>query len=295
MSRPQQLHRADAVLLPPAPLTPATPAPIWQRVWDALWYAVLPATCVGCDKPLGGNRIPFFCDDCRLQLVPLAGPQCPRCGTPFASSVTLQFSPGYVCGACRSDKPAYSRALSLYPYASPLRDAIHRFKYGRTLALGPLLGQMMVDSLGSARLAECAASIDLVMPVPLPPSRLREREYNQSLLLARSIAQAIGRPLDALSLVRVDGGAPQTSLTRRARVKNLRCAFAVQQAERLTGRRILLIDDVLTTGTTVNECAKALRKSGSGPVTVLTLARTLAATNRPAPTPPRSSPLRNLP
>lgn len=292
MPQLQQLQAQAAICLPPAPVPPM---PIWQRLWDALWYAVLPAACVGCGTVLGSNNQPFFCNECHTHLVPIAPPHCPRCGIPFASSVTLRFSPGYVCGACRSDKPAYHRAHSLYPYAHPLREAIHRLKYGRTVALGPALGHLMVEGLGHDRLAEWSASIDVVIPVPLPPSRLREREYNQSLLLAQSVARAIGRPVDALSLVRAEGGPHQTALTGRARRKNLRGVFTVERAERLQGQRPLLIDDVLTTGTTINECAKSLRKAGSGPVTVLTLARTLPASHIRHSAPMRNQRLRNPP
>jgi ComF family protein len=117
--------------------------------------------------------------------------------------------------------------------------------------------------------------IDLVLPVPLARHRLQEREYNQSLLLADAIARAIGRPLDGSSLVRIRQSAPQTALPRRVRLKNLRRTFAVTRPDRIAGRRVVLVDDVFTTGTTANECAKALRKAGSAEVYVVTLARTL--------------------
>ncbi len=242
----------------------------WQQCWDALWYAVLPDWCVGCRAPLSTHRVPFWCEACWGSLIPLRGPQCPRCGIPFSSPMTLIHSPAYQCQTCRMSKPAYERALSLYPYASPLREAIHRFKYGRTLAMGRVLAQLMIQALPES------IEVDIVVPVPLAPARLREREYNQSLILALEVARALRRPVADSVLWRQREGTPQTALPRRARLRNLRRAFTVIDTAPIREKRILLIDDVLTTGTTLNECAKALRKAGSGPVTALTLARTLA-------------------
>jgi ComF family protein len=117
--------------------------------------------------------------------------------------------------------------------------------------------------------------IDVLMPVPLHPQRLREREYNQSLLLAHGLSQHLQIPLLLSCLRRIRPTVPQTSLSKKERLTNLRRAFAVKDVSRITGKRILLIDDVFTTGTTLHECAKTLRKAGSGQVYGLTLARML--------------------
>lgn len=117
--------------------------------------------------------------------------------------------------------------------------------------------------------------IDMIIPVPLHPSRLREREFNQSLLLADQLSRHLARPVSAATLVRITATDPQTTLPRQARLQNLRKAFAVRRPENLKEKRILLVDDVFTTGTTLHECAKALRQAGSGPVFALTLARTI--------------------
>jgi ComF family protein len=118
-------------------------------------------------------------------------------------------------------------------------------------------------------------AIDVLMPVPLHPQRLREREYNQSLLLAHGLSQHLQIPLLLSCLLRVRPTAPQTSLSKKERLTNLRRAFAIDNVSSIKGQRILLIDDVFTTGTTLHECAKTLRKAGSGPVYGLTLARML--------------------
>jgi ComF family protein len=117
--------------------------------------------------------------------------------------------------------------------------------------------------------------VDVIIPVPLHPTRLRAREFNQSLLLADQLSLHLVRPVLPTHLVRITPTDPQTTLTRQARLRNLRKAFEVRKPQDLVEKRILLVDDVFTTGTTLNECAKTLCKAGSGPVFALTLARTV--------------------
>ncbi|MBH0183085.1 MAG: ComF family protein [Nitrospira sp.] len=124
-------------------------------------------------------------------------------------------------------------------------------------------------------------SIDLIMPVPLHAGRLREREFNQSLLLSDRIGRHLCIPVSCVDLIRTVPSPAQTALSRKERLKNLRGAFAVTHPDSIAGKRILLIDDVFTTGATVNECAKTLRKTGSGDVFVLTLGRTMDASHIP--------------
>ena len=115
----------------------------------------------------------------------------------------------------------------------------------------------------------------MIIPVPLHPARLRTREFNQSLLLADQLGRHLSRPVSTTNLVRTAVTDPQTALSRQARLRNLRHAFTIRRPHDLAGKRILLVDDVFTTGTTLNECAKTLRKAGSGQVFALTLARTV--------------------
>jgi len=146
---------------------------------------------------------------------------------------------------CRSRRPAYTRAWSLYRYDSPLQEAIRLFKYHKKVALADALGALM-QSLSLDLL-----SVDAVMPVPLYATRLRDREYNQSLLLAERVSRARRLPLSYDNLIRTRDTPPQTELTRA------------------------VIDDVFTTGATVDECAKTLRRAGATDVYVCTLARTV--------------------
>jgi ComF family protein len=150
-----------------------------------------------------------------------------------------------------------------------LRKAIQLFKYEGKVALAGPLGSLMLTAGGAVPEA------DVVMPVPLHPARLREREFNQALLLADAISRRVRLPLSYTNLVRLRETPAQTNLSRAARQRNLRRAFAVLRPDEVAARRVLLIDDVYTTGTTVNECAKVLRKAGAADVYVWTLARTI--------------------
>ena len=232
-------------------------------------HVLFPAACAHCETPLWDDPIPFVCEACWTKLVPIPSPCCPHCGGPFASPVALQHSPTHECGACRTKPPAYTQTWSLFPYQSPLKEAILLFKYRGKRSLTKHFIQAMIPALPTLPI------IDALMPVPLHPQRLREREYNQSLLLAHGLSQHLQVPLLLSCLLRVRPTEPQTSLSKNERLTNLRRAFAVDDASRITGQRILLIDDVFTTGTTLHECAKTLRKAGSGPVYGLTLARML--------------------
>jgi len=234
-----------------------------------LLHAVLPVPCTTCDVALSDDPVPFFCRSCWESIQPLRGPFCPCCGRPFASSYALQHSPDHLCGPCRSDPPAYTRAWSLYPYASPLQEAVRLFKYNKKVALADALGALMY------RATIEPVHIDMIIPVPLHPARLRTREYNQSLLLADRISRARHIPISYNNLIRTRETAPQTDLSRAVRLKNLRRAFAVRRPQDIAGRHVLIVDDVFTTGTTVNECAKTLRKAGASEVYVCTLARTV--------------------
>lgn len=229
----------------------------------------LPADCAACGIPLTDDPVPLFCTPCWSTITPLALSRCSQCDRPLPSPIVRTYSPAHRCHHCTVRPPAYLKAWTLYPYLPPLQEAICLFKYRGKVSLAESFGLLMLAVLPAPLEA------DLVVPVPLHPSRLREREFNQSLLLADQIAKYLDRPLSFTNLVRTAPSEPQSTLSRKERMKNLRRAFAVRRPESIAGKRILLIDDVFTTGTTVNECAKVLRKSGAEAVLVLTLARTI--------------------
>ena len=230
---------------------------------------LLPSDCTTCDQPLSDDPIPFFCRQCWGYIRPLRGPACPRCRRPFSSAAATAYSPTHECQDCRTRDPHYSQVWAAYAYAPPLQDAIALFKYRSKVVLADSLGMLLAQALPRD------LDTDLLMPVPLHPNRLRQREFNQSLLLADCISPVLQRPVSYRNLVRTIDTDPQTILPRSARLQNLRKAFALRDPDEVIGRRVLLIDDVFTTGTTVNECAKVLLKAGAGEVTVLTLARSV--------------------
>ncbi len=241
----------------------------WTSLVRRALHTVLPVECAACSSALTDDPVPFFCRTCWDTITPLAGPACPSCGLPFASDVALTYSPEHRCLACRQDPPAFTQAWSCYAYEPPLQQAIHLFKYRGKVVLAGALGALLRKAWPRPLEA------DVLMPVPLHASRLREREYNQSLLLADELNRDLRLPLVYDNLVRLRAAPPQTELSRSERLANLRRCFSVRRPAEIADKRVLLIDDVMTTGTTVNECAKVLRKAGADDVFVVTLARTV--------------------
>jgi len=230
---------------------------------------LLPSDCTTCGQALSSDPTPFFCRDCWAHIRPIQGPGCSRCRRPFASEVATVFSPTHECHDCRTRLPRYTRVWAPYAYRSPLREAIALFKYHRKVALARSLGILLIQALPAQ------LETDLIMPIPLHPNRLREREFNQSLLLADYVSPILQRPVSYRNLVRVVDTNPQTTLSRSARLRNLRKAFALKNPGEVRGRIILLVDDVFTTGTTADECASVLLNAQAREVKVLTLARSI--------------------
>jgi ComF family protein len=176
----------------------------------------------------------------------------------------------HLCGNCRLTPPHFERARAVGAYAGSLRSAIRQFKYRGGLMFAKHLGQMLAGH--GSRLVTVEA-LDLIVPVPLHRRKLRQRGYNQSLELARHAGARWGVPVAAEWLVRHRETPKQTALTRQERFRNVLGAFA-WRGPVLEDKRVLLIDDVYTSGATANECARVLKMSGAGTVEVLTLAHT---------------------
>lgn len=240
---------------------------LWHRAWRELGACLdllLPPACLLCGARLpAGISAGAFCPTCRAAVPPMPPARCPVCAVAHRTPVTSL----HHCESCLRQPPAFARVVAAGPYAGTLREAVQRFKYRGQLTLERPLGQLLAEAVTAAG----GPSPDLVVPVPLHVGRLRERGYNQSLQLARRLAGELGAPTAATLLRRTRATAPQQGLDATARKGNLRGAFAV--AERLGGRRILLVDDVLTTGATVRECAAVLRRAGAAAVEVAVLGR----------------------
>ena len=235
----------------------------WRTVLDVIF----PRSCYACKIQLFGDLNPCFCQVCWGGLQRLNGPSCPSCGIPFASALALLHSPTHRCGNCRETPPRFDRAVSMGTYEGILAKAIQLFKYqGKTHLAGPL-GEIL--SQGMEKLPE----VDCLVPVPLDSTRLHERQYNQALLLCDAVRRKTGVEVIPDGLERIRETKPQTGLPLEDRRRNVRKAFSVKRPLRIKDRRVLLVDDVLTTAATVNECARTLKKAGAKSVNVLTLAR----------------------
>ncbi|MDQ5988648.1 MAG: hypothetical protein CSYNP_04409 [Syntrophus sp. SKADARSKE-3] len=176
----------------------------------------------------------------------------------------------HLCGECINHKPAFSMARSVGQYKAALLEAIHHFKYGGKTAVGESMGRMMAAHPFPAINAR---DYSLIVPVPLHPKKLRERGFNQSAILAKALSGQYAIRIDFMSLRRLHYTEPQVGLGSKERERNVRKAFAVDKPDKVEGERILLVDDVYTTGSTLRECARCLMDAGAERVAALTLAR----------------------
>jgi len=220
---------------------------------------LLPRLCPGCRGWAGPGR--GLCLACEKQL-PRLTHACPRCAQPYDHPNTRG-----VCGACQRRPPAFAAARAAFRYAPPVDHFIRTFKFHNELGLATLLGTELVRAVRGAE------SPDLVVPIPLHPSRLRRRGYNQALEIARIVARTLELPLDAHGLVRSRATSAQSDLTVSARRRNVRGAFHVHPPRRYRGMRIALVDDVMTSGSTADAAARALRAGGAKQVEVWVVAR----------------------
>jgi len=246
---------------------------------EGLFATLFPSDCRFCGTRLVKiSRLPV-CEECLLSIRPLQGGVCAYCGERFIGP--YQMIDGYgaaVCGACRRSGPVYEKAAAYGSYEGGLRDLIHLLKYQHVRPAAPVLGRMLSEVIGQLA-PYFAPSGPVVVPVPLHSSKLRERGFNQVELFSRAALKLRPAGLDlALNpsvLERVRRTASQAGLTIHQRRENMRGAFRVQRPEAVYGRDVLLVDDVLTTGTTVSECARILHRAGGTRVWVATVARTL--------------------
>lgn len=215
---------------------------------------VLPRRCVFCDAPARNERI---CAPCSAELPRLPLARCTVCAVPLAS--------GEVCGACLRRPPSFDHVSAVFAYDFPIDALIHAFKYGRRLSLAPVLGEALA--------AAGALETDVLVPMPLAPRRLCERGFNQALEIARSVSSRHGIPIVATGCRKMVETPPQAALPWKERARNVRRAFVCDAS--FNGLRVAVVDDVLTTGATLNELARVFRKAGAISVRGWVVARTL--------------------
>lgn len=244
----------------------------WQRLLDpmqtnarALLDLVYPRVCAGCGASTG-DRKGHICWDCAACLQLIAPPFCQQCGDPVEGVVGHEYS----CSLCQNKSPFFVLARSAARYRGVLQRILQAFKYEQFIGLGDDLVELLV---ACSRVHYGKIRFDEIVHVPLHPRKERVRTYNQAFLLARGLARRIDVPFAPRMLRRVKYTESQTGFNAWERRKNIRGAFVVEDPDWVRGRTILLIDDVMTTGATVNECSQMLKESGAAGVYVLTVAR----------------------
>ena len=226
---------------------------------------VYPRVCPGCDQ-VSDRPGRHLCWACFSRIELHTESLCTVCGAP----VEGRPSHAFVCGVCTAMRPAFDKARAAGRFQGVLRDQLHQFKYAHALWLRHDLADLLYGCLLAHFNPE---AVDVVMPVPLHPVRLRERSYNQAALMAETLAERMDRRFDGQSLARIRKTDSQTQFDAAHRRMNILGAFDVVRPEWVTGRCVLLIDDVMTTGATLNECARVLKKAGVRTVWGLTVGR----------------------
>ena len=222
---------------------------------------IVPPVCMSCQRPLGTHDA--LCAACWRQMRFIRAPLCDRLGIP------LPYDTGgvMVSGAALAEPPDWDRARAVAQFGPVSQDLIHGLKYADRHEARRLFGRWLV---GAGQ--ELLADADLIVPVPLHRWRLLSRRFNQAALLAREVSRLSGVPCDPLALVRVKPVPAQVGLSAAERRRNLAGAFKAPRPQRLEGRRVVLVDDVMTTGSTAGACARVLRRAGAGRIDVLALA-----------------------
>jgi competence protein ComFC len=235
----------------------------WVNATVALCY---PELCQLCRQARATPAESFVCADCRAEVKFIHPPFCERCGLPYQGAITSRFE----CANCRKSDLQFRSARSAVIAGKQVLEIIHRYKYNRAFWFEPLLAQWL-SSQAAPELGQ--EQWDFIVPVPLHPAKQREREFNQAERLGRRLSAATHIPLHARLVQRVQATKTQTLLSRPERIANVRNAFAPRRGARLNGERLVLVDDVMTTGATTSDCARALRQAGAGEVMVWTVAR----------------------
>jgi ComF family protein len=237
-----------------------------KQFLNMLLDVILPPICHICRSFIPNAGALHICPTCRERLPLVASPLCSICGIPFIGT-----GGDHRCGACLTHPPHFDTARARYLYEGPIRDLIHSFKYSQLTHLRHPLALLALEGV-SGLVSE--HDPHLIVPVPLHRSRLRQRGFNQAALLGRVLSRRLSLPMLPDALVRIRPTEPQIKLSAAERRTNVKGAFTVKRPALIAGKRILLLDDVMTTGSTMDECAKELKKAGADGVIAATIART---------------------
>jgi competence protein ComFC len=233
-------------------------------VFRGIASLVYPPSCTICSAPVEFSE--YLCVDCEAKLSRIVPPFCAKCSEPFDGAITTTFA----CANCAHRALYFDAAVSAYRSRGIARHVILNFKYGKQVHLRHLVGRWLLAALDDSRLRD--RRFDVIVPVPLHPARQRERGFNQAALLAGRIGPHLGVPVRPV-LQRVRFTTTQTAFDRAERIQNLRHAFRLRKKADVRRLDVLLIDDVLTTGSTLSECARVLKENGARSVYAATAAR----------------------
>ena len=231
---------------------------------EAAVSLLYPAVCTICGRSIRGGE--YLCDQCEANAVRIHAPFCHKCSEPFEGSITSAF----ICANCAHREIHFEAAVAAYRGRGVVRQIIHEFKYNRQIHLRHLIARWLRAALDDERLR--GRRFNLIVPVPLHPARQRERGFNQAGLLAELLSAQSAIPVKPL-LERIRYTNTQTALDRAERMENLHNAFRLRKNADVRGLGVLLVDDVLTTGSTLNECARILKRAGAFSVHAATAAR----------------------
>lgn len=247
----------------------AAPASLFLQAYDRLLALLYPDVCQICRSQSATARESYICSACktgRNGIQPMEPPFCDCCGLPFEGAITVTFE----CANCRDQQLHFRHARSAVAYTGVVKEVIHRYKYNHASWFEPLLSELLIHA---AAPQIQPSDWDCIVPIPLHWAKLRGRTFNQAARLASRLSRSTNIPLNAKLLKRVQSTQTQTRLSRAERTENVKKAFAYKAKQPITGTRILLIDDVLTTGATASACAKLLKQNGAAIVDVWTVAR----------------------
>lgn len=236
---------------------------ILREAIEATGDLLFPPHCAVCESAIDSGQ--WICAPCQSTIRRIEPPRCDHCSHPLDG-----MSGPFVCPNCKNRPFQFEFAVSVVRAGGAIREVIHRLKYNREQRLAELLGQWLVEAFDDPRLRAFAPEV--LVPVPLHPLRRREREFNQSELIARSASKHLGIPTRDL-LIRQRYTDTQTQFDRKHRMENLRDAFKLRKNVHVNELRIVLVDDVLTTGSTLDECARVLVEHGAARVCAVTVAR----------------------
>lgn len=229
------------------------------KAYNSVIDYILPQRCLSCSEILGGNG--EFCSDCWKKLEFIARPYCIICGQRFS----IKILDNCICGRCYSNKPNYDLARSLFKFNEHSKKIVHQFKYQDKTIFAKLLYN---------RYSEDIKDIDLIIPVPMNRFKRLLRMYNPAHILAMEIAKVTDKMLKADILTKSKWTKSQTFLSRKQRKNNIKGSIKFNTKYNIVSKKILLVDDVVTTGVTINKCAKILRQAGAGSVYVMSVAMT---------------------